>query len=311
MITLDFKERFFSEKSAEKKPAVKKPAGKKRTPLNDNKSESGKQVINLAKLRRSAGRIENVMISEEFRGKANPLVAAAEQTELLNQNRETAMKAKKILDICYQPGRIFDMLARFEEFVNGISENMNTEIVRAKGYCNYLFYVENEMKKLNGGDFSDLSEGSFEAALTGEKIIDFAQKECGGSEGISLLISAKNGAERILAKPRTQIGPTDFKNYNRILGVAEDCENIFASALPEIEEIAVSVSNQTEAVKKNIASAREIYSLLTEKLTEEWFESMNYELEACPINVMGNLEIKQYLGAKIEEIKEISAKYEN
>lgn len=280
---------------------------------NANKSETAsenKTVINLALLRNALNQINIVIFSKSFDGAENPLVTATSWTVQRNILRDTSITAKKVLDICCQPGRVFDMLERFEAFVNSINENMNIEIVRAKGYCNYIFYVEEEMKKLRDG-YEDLYEEKSLAVSFGcQTVLDFIKSDCLGIAGVSKLISAKLQAEEILSKTKEEIVTEDIKTYHEILGIAENCREAFALSVPEIKEIAVSVANQTQAMKRNITRARELHTLLTEKLTKEWFDGINYELETCPVNQMEIPGIKLYLGEKIEEIKEVSLKYE-
>lgn len=286
-----------------------KKSKKKTEELKHKSVSENKKTMNLAMLRAAVKRIDTVLFAKDFNGAENPLVTATAWTVQRNLLKDTSVTAKKVLDACCQPGRILDMIDRFEEFVSSINEKMNVEIVRAKGYCNYIFYVEEEMKKLSNG-FTDLYEEKVLSVRFGrQQILDFISADCGKISGIPELISAKTQAEELLSKPKNEITAADIKKYDEILGVAENCEKIFASAAPQIKEIARSVSNQSEAMKQNIVRARNLHTHLTSKLTKEWFDSINYETEDCPLNQMDIPEIKQYLGMKIAEIKDVSLKH--
>ena len=269
-----------------------------------------KNTINLQRLRMFTRRVDELIFIPNKSVLATSLKDCAAYQAEISALHSAAENAKKILNAYYQTDRIRDMLLKFANFVEGINENQNIEIVRTKGYCNYIFYVENEIKLLSEYKPSakqPLSKKENECDKN--FVVEFVKNNYSYSKELKNLLAAKTLANEIICKPEKKYDTTDYKNYFKITEFEKKLPEIEKRAAAETDEIKVSLLNQSEAIMKNINDADELYKLITEHVTPQWIQSINNEIEECPMNSMNIAEIKEYLLGKLDDIKILTEKF--
>lgn len=272
--------------------------------------EAPKPKMNLIELKKVKTRIDEKLFSKENSELANALIKCTTIQKEIGYLQPISAEARKITDAYCQPGRIRDMLLKFIEFVEGADSIKNIEIARAKGYCNYIFYVENEIKKLiESGCIPEENEEGFTLKLTKGDVLEFIEDNCTYIQGLCKLVLVKKQAEEILCKPKSQISRNDYLNYCSIMDIANDIDSLSESSVSELIQIEDSINSQRDAIKRNILDAKEIYKMVTECITQDWIDSINSELEDCPLNTMDILQIKSYLRTRVDIVRPILEKF--
>ena len=269
-----------------------------------------KNAINLQNLRAFTRRVDELIFLPSKSLLATSLKECAAYQEEISALQPAAENAKKILNAYYQTGRIRDMLLKFASFVEGINENQNIDIVRAKGYCNYIFYIENEVKQLSEYKPSakhPISKNENECDKN--SVVEFVKNNYSYSKELKKLLVAKTLANEIICKPEKKYDATDYENYFKITEFGKKLPEIEKSAAAEIDEIKISLFSQLESIMKNIGNADELYKLITQHVTLQWTQSINNEIEECPMNHMNITEIKEYLSGKLDDIKILTEKF--
>ena len=220
------------------------------------------------------------------------------------QNRQEAgQKAKVVLDGFYQSGKILDLLNQFSAFAQQVEQSSSLEIARMKGYCNYLFFAEDQVKKLLGA-YTPFSSPTLPdaAPIDPRSVADFLARECGSFYSVRRLQNLKEIAETLQQKEKFFV--TDYDDYVMLLERLPKIDHWTEEELQSLEELQDALEQQLAAIEGNIQKANEIYRLLQELLPQSWFDSMNYELEDCPIANMEMAELKAYYDERLHDVRE-------
>ncbi len=272
---------------------------------NTTKSAPRKLKMSKKELRNVGESIDKLLFSVDDSPVAAILTECAVCKKEIGYLRPLAENARKVTEAYYQPDRIRDMLLKFNQFVDEVENVRNVEIARAKGYCNYIFYVEHEVKKLAAAGWEMPVNMPCLPAVEKADIIEFIESDCAHVNTFSDLNKAKTQASEILERPPEKLTKADYDNYCSMLELTNDMDSLTEQLKAELLPVKESFENQRNALKNNIASADMIYKRITEHITQEWIDGINYELDDCPINTMSVAEIKNYLSEKAEILKNV------
>lgn len=222
---------------------------------------------------------------------------------MIRQRQEDSRRAKAVLDEFYPSGKILDLLSQFSNHAQMLDNTSSIEIARIKGYCNYLFYLEVQVKKLLES-YTPLPEAELpqQFDVNSQAVADFLSSECSTFPTVQRLRSAKQTVQRLLQKE--SFTRQDYDAYLMLLENAEHLNQWSEQELLSLQQLEAALQQQWSAISGNIQKANEIYKLLQTYLPQSWFDSMNYELESCPLSTMELCQIKAYYEKQLCGVRE-------
>lgn len=282
--------------------STKIAASREKESVAQPNSGSSKPKINRAKIATA-----NRIISDFYRLQAeNELSHTIKACYLswmaIRMRQEDGHKAKSVLDAFYQSGKILDLLQQFSTYANQLEKTSSLEIARMKGYCNYLFYVESQVSKLTQ-TYTLLPKMELPAPeqIDPQSVADFLQKECGSLSFVQRLQTAQEIAQSLQQKER--FFKSDYDNYLLLIKNINQRNQLTDEDRQALNSLQTALEQQFTAISDNIQRANQICMLLQELLPQSWFDSMNYELDSCPISNMDLAEIKTYYEEHMREVR--------
>jgi len=293
--------------------SIKEYISKKEGLFRNLTSGFSKPLININIVREQVHDIERFL---ELNNQKSVLVTAFRdafrQWLLLMRMQEDQDAAKKVLDLYYQQGKMKDTLESVKAFVQQIHQMPDADTARLMGYNNYVYMLKYQMGKMQE-KYQQSQNKPFQMDIVNKAmVLQFIRSECYAVTAVKDLPKALDAGLELIRK--NQKGE-DFTGKDAVhAGMIADAvffKNRYTDDdIQELKRLSISLGKQRQVISSQIRESEDIYTALTQCLTEEWFEKLNPGTQENPIRNMEIHEIQMLYQEFMKDIEEqILSKY--
>lgn len=212
--------------------------------------------------------------------------------------------AEIVLSAVYQNGKINDYLKKLSVFIERIDDLDTAETARNMGYYNYVFFIRQFIDDMQDKCTEKIREmGNSTIKINPDNVIWFIRSECAGMASIKDLPKAyeailrleKNAKEGASKTTEIKQDLAEVSGYIELLGEHKE-------TIDDIEILKGNLRQRISEIKKNIDKGKKIYRLLTETMTNEWFDQFNPESESCAVLNAAKDELKKFYSKEIQPL---------
>lgn len=272
-----------------------------------------KPLVNIHIVREQVREIERFLdLNNQKSDLVNAFRDAFRQWLLLMHMQADQEAAKKVLDMYYQQGKIKDTLQTLQIFTQQISQMQDPVTTRLMGYNNYVYMLKYQLEKLR--ERYQLQQDTPLQMDTVNKamVLQFIRSECYAVTAVKDLPKALEIGRELVNKSLRdeEFTGKDVAHAGMIADTVFFKNRYTADDIQELKKLSTGLAKQRQIISTQIREAKEIYWVLNQLLTEEWFQKLNPGVEENRINAMGIDEIQILYQDFMKEIEEqILSKY--
>lgn len=267
-------------------------------------------------------------LEDDRNGLQSQLKLCFEARERLRWKRGQNECADIILSAYYQKDKMKDMIDRMSAYIERIDKMSNIEAIRLMGYQNYGYFLRliwKETKEQYDKKCADILEGNGRELqepvlnnITG--CIEFIEKECQEVEIIRDIPEARKTVTAISRKIKgclrekkpwkmTEETRERIAAAQKLAGLLQESseEMYFDREMEKLDELRAGFESRLQAMERDINKGERLYQILNDILTEEWFDTLDAEMEGSPVASMTAQEVKElYIGHMKELVEKLS-----
>lgn len=212
--------------------------------------------------------------------------------------------AEIVLSAMYRQGKIKDYLGKVSVFIEQIDASNGVEIAIQKGYYNYLSFIRQfveDMQKKYSQKAAETKKIVIEESP--ENVLWFIKSEC---TDVSAIKDIPKAYEAVARLSKLEVGQPYDTYIKKDMGSVAEYLDFFRkdpNSFEEIEEVKNNLLQRISAIQRNITKGQQIYELIHEIMTDDWFEQFNPESEACTLMDLSKEGLKAFYSDKMQELQ--------
>lgn len=221
--------------------------------------------------------------------------------------------ADVVLSEVYREGKLLSQVKQMEEFVEDLDDMNDADFIRNMGYAGNLFFLKKTVQEMRRKYEEAMNrKTNWDMDVTHDSVCWFIKRECGKIPALKEVPAAKENASYLLKQMRQEreLDKRDQQLYASVVEAGFFLNHWSDMDILELEELEQSYHERREKLEKETQRGLELYRILTEFFTDQWFECLDPKTASEAYMQMHEEEVREVyreVFAKIQEIVENAA----